>query len=113
MELTLFDIIQSQVASLKAFKLNQTLNKFVIVVHMDSTKKTVKDAVERLFGVKVKKVNILIRPAKARKIGRRMVLRSEKKRAIVTLQQGYTLNMFNQAGAPSEVVVQAQQQAAG
>jgi len=46
----------------KALKLAERENKLTIVVDRSLTKKDIKDLVERLYGVKVVKVNTVITP---------------------------------------------------
>ncbi len=70
-----YDIIIKPYASEKAMMLVEKENKLTFIVHMDATGNQVKWAVEKLFNVKVDKVNI--------SIGK------EGKKAIVKLKPGY------------------------
>ncbi len=111
MELTIYDIIQGPVVSDKAYKQNQTLQKLVLEVHMHANKPLVKEAIEKLFGVKVEKVGILIRDGKNRMTKARILTKDKtRKRAIVTLKEGYNINLFGdvatQAGASSSEPVE-------
>jgi large subunit ribosomal protein L23 len=95
MELSIYDIIQGPVVSDKAYQQNQKLQKLVLEVHMHANKPLVQEAVEKLFGVHVLKVAILIRKGKRRMTKARTVTQDKTcKRAIVTLKPGYNINLF-------------------
>jgi large subunit ribosomal protein L23 len=69
---------------------------YVFVVDPRSTKVDVRNAVERTFNVKVTNVNTLNRKGKSTRNRRTGVVgtRPGTKRAIVTLQAGDTINLF-------------------
>lgn len=102
MELTIYDIIKGPVVTDKAYKANQKLQQLVINVHMASNKPLVKEALEKLFNVKVDKIRISIRKPKLRMNRRQVVKGSFQKKAIVTLKEGYTLDMFGQTEVRTE-----------
>ena len=99
MDLSLYDIIIGPVISDKAYKLNKSQNKLMLKVHIAANKPMVKEALEKLFSVKVKSVNILVRESKTRRVKGRTVQGGLQKRAIITLVEGYKLDLFDQAGA--------------
>lgn len=99
MALSLYDIIKGPVISDKAYKLNKAQNKLMLNVHLDANKPMVKEALEKLFSVKVESVNIIIRDGKKRRVKGRTVQGGKQKRAIITLVEGYKLDLFDQAGA--------------
>jgi large subunit ribosomal protein L23 len=103
MELSIYDIIQGPVVSDKAYQQNQKLQKLVLEVHMHANKPLVQEAVEKLFGVHVLKVAILIRKGKRRMTRSRIVTQDKTcKRAIVTLKPGYNINLFGDVTAKAE-----------
>ena len=57
MDLNVFEIIKGPVVSEKATMLNQKLKKLVLKVHPQANKMQIKEAFQRLFNVKVDKVN--------------------------------------------------------
>ena len=57
-------------------------------VALTATKPQIKEAIEKLFDVKVKSVNTLRRKGKMKVFKGRFGLQSETKRAIVTLEEG-------------------------
>ena len=103
MDLNVYEIIKGSVVSEKATLLNQKLQKLVLKVHPQANKMQIKEAIQRLFDVKVDKVNTLRRQGKTRRVrgSRKVVQGSTTKRVIVTLKEGYTLDLFGQSGKPS------------
>lgn len=101
MDLTVYDIILGPVITEKAYQLNRDLKQLVLKVHPHANKPLVKEALEKLFDVKVKAVNISIRKGKNRKVGKskRTTQGSSTKIAFVTLAEGYSLDLLDQAGA--------------
>ena len=59
----------------------------------DATKPQIKEAVEKLFDVKVKSVNTLIRKGKKKVFKNRLGQQSDVKRAIVTLEEGHRIDV--------------------
>jgi large subunit ribosomal protein L23 len=70
------------------------LNQYVFRVAKDSTKTSVKRAVESVYGVKVLAVNITVIPAKKRRFGRGIGYKSSFKKAVVTLKDGDAIEFF-------------------
>jgi large subunit ribosomal protein L23 len=103
MDLTIYDIIKGPVISDKAILLNRKHKKLMLKVHQDSNKPLIKQALEKIFKVEVEKINCLNRLGKTRRVGRRIIERSDTKIAIVTLKDGYTLDLLEQAGDKTAV----------
>ncbi len=103
MELTYHDIIKGPVISDKAYKLNRKNNQLVLKVNLNATKPMVKDALEKVFNVKVAQVNTLVRSNKksAGMARRSRVAPKEinEKIAYVTLAEGYSIDLFQTVGA--------------
>jgi large subunit ribosomal protein L23 len=68
-------------------------NKVVFKVARDATKPQIKEAVEKLFDVKVKKVNTLNRPGKMKVFRGRFGMQQDSKRAVVTLEEGHRIDV--------------------
>ena len=68
-------------------------NQIVFNVAPRATKPQIKAAVEGLFGVKVKAVNTLIRKGKSRRFRGIPTIRSDVKKAYVTLEEGQRLDV--------------------
>ncbi|NBV40264.1 50S ribosomal protein L23 [bacterium] len=96
MELSIYDIIQSPVITDKAYRLSTTLQQVTFQVHPAANKPLVARAIEKLFDVKVQAVRIAVRKGKFKKNRARRSLSQDnlRKRAIVTLKEGHTLNFF-------------------
>jgi len=97
-KLTIYDIIQGPVVSDKAFRLNRDLKKLVLKIHPWANKVRVKEALEKLFNVKVDTVRIIRRKGKKRIVNKRTVVGKDTKKAIITLAKGYSLDLFDQSG---------------
>ena len=85
-------IIRSPVITEKSTKVSQ-FNQFVFNVDFKSNAKEIKIAIEKLFKVKVTKVNTLITRGKVKTFKGKIGQRIAKKRAIVTLEQGNSIDM--------------------
>ncbi len=103
MDLTIYNIIQGPVVTDKASKLISNFKKVVLRVHPQANKPMIKEALEKLFNVKVENIRVLIRKGKARKFKRKTSVGSDEKRAIITLKPGYSLEMGESMGASAEV----------
>lgn len=99
MDLTIYDIIQGPVVTDKAYKLNKGHKKLVLKVHPQANKPLIKEALKKLFNVEVDDVNVINRKGKTRRVGRKIIQCSGSKKAIITLAEGYTLDLFDQGGA--------------
>ena len=69
-------------------------NQYSFVVNPSSDKITIKTAIEYLFNVKVVKVNTCQLPRKKKRVGKYIGWKSQYKKAIVTLADGDTINLF-------------------
>ena len=87
-----YDVIVSPVITEKATKLSEH-NQIVFRVRPDATKPQIKEAVERLFDVKVKGVNTLVAKGKTKVFRGRRGKRSDVKKAVVTLEEGQTIDV--------------------
>lgn len=70
-------------------------NQYCFKVLLTATKQDVKMAIEKLFNVKVKSVNILNRKGKAKTRGAIKGVQKSIKRAYVTLQSGHSINIVD------------------
>ncbi len=83
-------ILKSFYVSEKASFLNN-MNQYVFKVFDNVNKAEVKTQVEKIFNVKVKDVKVLNMPKKRRDIGRHPGFKSGFKKAIVVLEEGYSI----------------------
>jgi len=77
----------------KAYALN-TLNQYVFVITKESTKGSVKRAVEEVYGVNVEKVRIVKLPAQKSVFGKNIGTKAAIKKAIVSVKKGQTIELF-------------------
>lgn len=87
------DVIVSPIITEKAAKIAENGDKVVFKVRTDANKVQIKQAVERIFGVKVLRVNTINVKPKYRRVGRYAGTTSRYKKAIVTLQEGSQLEI--------------------
>ena len=85
-------IILSPIITEKSTLINQ-YNKVAFTVAMKTNAKEIKQAVEKLFKVKVEKVNTLIARGKVKTFKGRTGKRANSKKAIVTLSEGNTIDV--------------------
>ena len=69
--------------------------QYVFVVHPKATKIEIAKAVASLYKVKVVGVNVAKNPKKARRVGRHQGFKSGLKKAIVTLKEGDSIDIFS------------------
>ena len=87
-----YDIIVAPLITEKATNASE-FNKVVFKVAMHATKPQIKEAVEKLFDVKVKSVNTLVRKGKTKAFRGTFGSQSDVKRAIVTLEEGHRIDV--------------------
>jgi large subunit ribosomal protein L23 len=87
-----YDVILSPVITEKATTASEH-NKVVFKVAGTATKPQIKEAVEKLFDVKVKNVNTLVRKGKVKAFRGSYGIQSPSKRAIVTLEEGHRIDV--------------------
>jgi len=87
-----YDVIKKPIITEKA-TLASEANAVVFEVAKDATKPMIKEAVEAVFGVKVKAVNTSILKGKTKRFKGRPGERSDKKKAYVTLEEGNTIDV--------------------
>ncbi|MCP4142247.1 MAG: 50S ribosomal protein L23 [Chloroflexi bacterium] len=94
---TIYDVLRRPLVTEKSNYQLSKLNQYTFVVSNDATKAMVKEAVETIFDVDVIRVNIIKTPAKrsVRARSRRLMVRKAGiKKAIVTLAEGNSIEVF-------------------
>lgn len=87
------DVIFAPVVSEKSYSLLDE-GRYTFLVHPKANKTEIKQAVEIIFGVKVARVNTLNRVGKTKRFGLTYGKRKDTKRAIVTLAEGESIDIF-------------------
>ncbi|SDX19140.1 50S ribosomal protein L23 [Litoreibacter albidus] len=87
-----YDVIRKPLITEKATLASEN-NAVVFEVAIDSNKPMIKEAVETLFGVKVKAVNTTITKGKVKRFRGQPGRRKDVKKAYVTLEEGNTIDV--------------------
>ena len=87
-----YDLIKKPVITEKATMASEA-GAVVFQVAMEATKPQIKEAVEAIFGVKVKAVNTTITKGKTKRFRGIAGERSDVKKAYVTLEEGNTIDV--------------------
>ena len=88
-----YDVIVSPVITEKATNAVGAQQGRVPASNPDATKPQIKEAVESLFDVKVKSVNTLVTKGKVKVFRGRRGQRSDVKKAVVTLDEGQSIDV--------------------
>ncbi len=88
----LYDVIRKPIITEKATMASEN-NAVVFEVSISANKPQIKEAVEGLFGVKVKAVNTTITKGKVKVFKGRKGKRKDVKKAYVTLEEGNTIDV--------------------
>jgi len=90
----LYDVLRRPLVTEKNAIL-QTEGKYAFEVASGATKPQIKQAVETAFKVTVIGVNVMTVPGKERRVGRRHVRTPSWRKAIVTLEPGDRIELFD------------------
>jgi len=90
---SVIDIIKYPIITDKATRLLEN-NQYSFIVDPDSDKITIKMSIEYLFDVDVIKINTCHLPKKKKRVGKYVGWKPHYKKAIVTLSEGDTINLF-------------------
>ncbi len=88
------DIIFQPVVSEKSYDLIEAANTYTFEVDRRTNKTEIRQAVEKIFGVKVVAVNTMNRKGKQKRTGFKVGKRSDTKRALVKLADGESIDIF-------------------
>jgi large subunit ribosomal protein L23 len=94
---TIYEVLRRPLVTEKSSYQSGRLNQYSFIVADTATRTQVKDAIETLYDVSVVRVNIINSPAKRgrRLRSRRLLVRKAGyKKAIITLAEGQTLQIF-------------------
>jgi large subunit ribosomal protein L23 len=87
-----YDVVLSPIITEKATNASER-NQVMFKVARTATKPQIKEAVEKLFDVKVKSVNTLVRKGKHKAFRGWLGEQSDVKKAIVTLEEGHRIDV--------------------
>ena len=83
------DVLKKPVLTEKSLMLQQAENKYTFDVE-------VKQAVEKMFDVKVESVNIMNVAPKTKRMGKYVGKTNKRRKAIVKLKEGSEINLFGE-----------------
>ena len=86
------DVIRRPIVTEKSMR-GTAIGKYSFEVERGSTKPVIRDAVQRLFGVRVTKVNVISIPGRLRRRGQHYYAEPGLRKAIVTLAQGDKIDL--------------------
>ena len=86
------DVIRAPVITEKSTLVSEH-NQVIFKVARDASKPEIKAAVEQLFNVKVKAINTQVRKGKLKTFKNIRALQSDVKRAVVTLEEGHSIDV--------------------
>jgi large subunit ribosomal protein L23 len=90
-------VIIRPLLSEKSATQSATTNAYAFEVGAKASKIQIKDAVQRLFGVRVKDVRTAVVRGKLKRFGRHFGKQSNWKKAFVTLEAGESLDLYGSA----------------
>jgi len=89
-------ILKRPLLTEKATIARETRREYAFEVAREANKIQIKEAVESRFGVKVQDVRTISVPGKRRRMGAHSGTRPDWKKALVTLREGQTIELYEQ-----------------
>lgn len=92
-----FEVLLRPLLTEKMTALRESANKVAFLVHPDANRIEIRRAIETALNVKVERVNVMNVRGKVKRLGRNVGQRPGWKKAVVTLQPGQKLEMYESA----------------
>jgi len=92
----LSQVVRKPLVTERFADLRERDNKFIFQVHPHANKHEIRQAIEHYFGVKVTEVRTMNVRGKVKRLGRFSGKRADWKKAIVTLAEGDSIDLFDQ-----------------
>jgi len=89
-----YEILGRPVVTEKTTALKEDSNKIVFRVSKEANKIQIRQAIEKLFSVRVLGVNTMIMPSKPKRLGKFQGRRGGFKKAVVTLAEGDAIEFY-------------------
>jgi large subunit ribosomal protein L23 len=93
MELSIYHIIKRPIVTTKSVDIYKKFGQYTFEIHKEANKSMVRDAVEKLWNVKVDKVRTVGIVGKKKVFNRKEYESASRKKAIVTLKKGYKIEV--------------------
>ncbi len=90
-----YSVLKKPLFTEKNDRLKEKYNKYVFEVDLHANKIEIRQAIERIFDVRVVKVNTMRVHGKVKRRGRSVGRRPDWKKAIVTLKEGDTIPIWS------------------
>ena len=91
---TVYEVLRRPLVTEKGNVLRDDQNQYLFEVAMDATKAKIRDAVEKLFDVRVEGVRTVVVRGKLKRVGRHVGKRNNWKKAVVTLNSEDKIEVF-------------------
>ena len=93
MRTDVYAIIKQPIVTEKSTIATERANAYTFLVDMHANKIEIKQAIEKIFKVKVDKVRTQVRKGKPRRVRFKLGYQPDWKRAVVTLKEGQKIEM--------------------
>jgi large subunit ribosomal protein L23 len=90
------EIIRRALITEKGVRLREASNQYIFEVAPDANKIQIRSAIEEIFSVQVAQVRTINNRGKPKRLGRFSGRRPSWKKAIITLNEGQTIELFDQ-----------------
>ncbi len=90
------DVVRKALITEKGVQMRESANQYIFDVHPDANKIEIRNAIREIFGVEVDSVRTMNNRGKPKRLGRYAGRRAAWKKAIVTLQPGQAIELFDQ-----------------
>lgn len=92
--MSMYEIIKRPIISEKSTALMEVANRYVFEVDLKANKTEIRDAIQKLFNVKVTGIRTMVGHGKTKRIRGMPVKLSAYKKAIVSLAAGQKIDLF-------------------
>ena len=89
-----YSVIREPLLTEKCHDLKEKQNKVAFRVARSANKDAIREAVEKIFKVKVESVNVMNVSGKKKRLGRNVGRRADWKKAVVTLKAGENIEII-------------------
>lgn len=89
-----YEVIKRPIISEKSTLLAEVGNSYAFEVNTKANKQEIRDAVQKLFNVKVREVRTMTMHGKVKRVGRFETKRPNWKKALVTVAEGQKIEFF-------------------
>ena len=93
MQLHYYEVLRRPIITERSTALIEQ-GRYTFEAAREANKAQIKEAVERIFKVKVTAVNVIHMPSKTKRVGKRSVQTQPWKKAVVALRPGQRIEMF-------------------